>query len=138
MGYVGDGRKLESVQRRWTKQVRGMEEMSYTERLLRLGLYSIKGRLVRTDLIKLWSVFHGKCSESLVGLFDMRSHGATRGHEFKLTVPRCRTDMKHKFLSARCVELWNGLPGTMVQAVTKNQFKGLLDQTLGDLFYDFW
>ena len=59
-------------------------------------------------------------------------------HEFKLAVPRCRTDMKHKFLGARCVELWNGLPGTMVRVATKNQFKGLLDQHLGVLFYEFW
>ena len=49
LGYVGNMRMIESVQRRWTRQIGGLEELSYEERLKRLNLYSIKGRLLRCD-----------------------------------------------------------------------------------------
>ncbi|XP_076060290.1 uncharacterized protein LOC143036611 [Oratosquilla oratoria] len=40
-GYLGDLTLLESTQRRWTKQIIGMAELSYADRLLTLDLYSI-------------------------------------------------------------------------------------------------
>ena len=46
-GYVGDLRLLESVQRRWTREISGMSNLSYAERLSILDFYSIKGRLYR-------------------------------------------------------------------------------------------
>ena len=46
-GYLCDSRLLEGVQRRWTKQVRGLYDYSYGERLQYLDLYSVKGRLMR-------------------------------------------------------------------------------------------
>ena len=51
MGYIGDLRNLESVQRRWTKRVDGLSHLSYHERLMALNMYSIKGRLLKCDLI---------------------------------------------------------------------------------------
>ena len=51
-GFLGDLRRLESIQRRWTREIEGLEGMSYTERLKELELYSVYGRLLRADLIK--------------------------------------------------------------------------------------
>ncbi|KAK3886186.1 hypothetical protein Pcinc_009646 [Petrolisthes cinctipes] len=51
-GYLGDLRLLESVQRRWTKLIDGLADLSYTNRLKALNLYSVQGRLLRADLIK--------------------------------------------------------------------------------------
>ena len=44
------------------------------------GIYSVAGRFLRADLVKVWKILNGMSVESLVGLFDRRSHGATRGH----------------------------------------------------------
>ena len=50
-GYVGDLILLESVQRRWTKRIDGLEDLSYEQRLIELDLFSVKGRLWRSDML---------------------------------------------------------------------------------------
>ena len=40
-GFLGDLRLLESVQWRWTRNIAGLQELSYSERLRALTLYSI-------------------------------------------------------------------------------------------------
>ena len=80
LGYLCDMRSLESVQRRWTREIDGLGHLGYRERLEELGLYSIFGRLLRMDLIKIWKVFKGGLVQELQGLFELPIHPATRGH----------------------------------------------------------
>ena len=53
VGYLGDMRLLESLQRRWTQEIEGVGDMPYTDRLKELELFSIHGRILRIDLIKI-------------------------------------------------------------------------------------
>ena len=134
-GYVGDIRKLESVQRRWTRQIVGLEGLDYPARLRRVGLYSIAGRMLRADIVKVWKVLRGVCCEGLRDLFDFRVHSATRGHEYKLAVPRCRSELKRRFFSSRVVGVWNGLSAETVGADTLGTFKRRLDVSCGEEFF---
>ena len=52
VGDIADVTLLKSVQRRWTKKIKGLSNLSYCERLRALNLFSIKSRLLRSDLIK--------------------------------------------------------------------------------------
>ena len=52
VGYLGDVRLLESVQRRWTREITSISHLTYVEKLKALELLSIFGRLLRADLIK--------------------------------------------------------------------------------------
>ena len=59
VAYLEDVRRLESLQRRWTREISGVEALEYVARLKAIGLYSIQGRLLRADMVKIWKSFNG-------------------------------------------------------------------------------
>ncbi|KAG0722756.1 hypothetical protein GWK47_043904 [Chionoecetes opilio] len=55
-----DIQALESVKRSFTRQIRGMKELSYWERLKRIGLYSQQRRKERYSTIYIWKILEEK------------------------------------------------------------------------------
>ena len=137
VGYHGDIRLLERVQRRWTKAVTGLSDMPYNLRLQRLNLFSFQGRLLRTDLIMVWKIFHDKCALHPDHLFTVDNFSRTRGHQFKLFVPRVNLEVRKRFFSVRVVSIWNSLSEDTVSSDCITSFKRLLHRDLGQLLYDF-
>ena len=135
VGYVGDMKKLESIQRRWTKEIGGLANLAYEDRLKRLKLFSVCGRLLRADLIKVFKIFHSGVDLGLRSMFEMQSHESTRGHRFKLSVPRCRGELRRRFFSVRVVTTWNSLPPHVVEAESVDSFKRKLERHMPEAFY---
>ena len=136
VGYIGDVKKLERVQRRWTREVEGMAGVDYMGRLLRIRLFSIYGRLHRSDLIKIWKAFNMDIDIGLLGLLERHSHVSTRGHGLKLSIPLCRGEVRRRCWGVRSVSVWNSLPTDVVQSVSLETFKKRLDQFMGERFYE--
>ena len=49
----------------------GLGNMSYDQRLKTLDLYSVKERLIRTNVMKCWKIFHGISGVVLSDIFTI-------------------------------------------------------------------
>jgi len=58
--------------------------------------------------------------------FLLRESTCTRGHPYKLFLPRCSTDVHKYFVSHRIVKIWNELPVDTDFSSTES-FKRTLD-----------
>ena len=136
-GYLEDLRLLERVQRAWTKKVAGLENLPYEDRLSALDLYSVQGRLLREDLILWYKIFHGLSTIAPTDLFVRDGRPGMRGHEFKVYRQRAQTDLRLRFFSLRCAEVWNSLPSAVVTAPSVAAFKRGLHTALGQRLFEF-
>ena len=136
-GYIEDLRLLENVQRRWTKRVSGLDTMHYSDRLRTLNLYSVQGRLLRSDLIQCWKIFHGKSCLVPIDVFNLPPQTRTRGHIHKIFPLFTRTDTRKRFFTVRCMPVWNSLPEEVVSAPNLAKFKEMLHLHLHDRLFDF-
>lgn len=106
LGYIGDLKLLESIQRRWTRSISGLTNLDYADRLRELNLYSVKGRLLRHDLIKIWQIHNNKSSVDSFDLFHFPTYLGTREHPLKIALPRCRLDIAQRFFNYRSLHTY--------------------------------
>ena len=114
--------------------IRGLEYLSYEERLRELGLSSLKRRL-QGDLITAFQYLKGAYKQEGEQLFTRVDSDRTRGNGFKLREGRFRLDIRRKFFTQRVVMHWNRLPKEAVDAPFLEAFKARLDVALGSLVW---
>ena len=120
--------EMEKVQRRATKLIPELRELSYEERLSALDLYKLNDRRQRGDMIFLYKIFHGLVNIDAHKLFHLDTYGKTRGHQLKIRQERNNTDVRRYFYTQRVAVPWNNLPQHIVLSENETLFKRNYDK----------
>jgi len=111
-----------------------MKNLSYSQRLSKLELYSLERRRLRGDLIEMYTILTGKEDVNCQHFFQpARDCYGLRGHSLKIFVHRSRLNCRKYFFSQRSVGEWNRLPQEVVDAPSVNAFKNRLDHFWTDV-----
>jgi len=122
-----DKDKLENVQRKATKILPSLQNLSYPERLTRLGLPTLLYRRDREDLIQVYKIIES-AKNPLFHLFILDSENKLRGHSKKIKKSEhYRTSLRQNYFSQRVITNWNSLPESVVSANSLNSFKSNLN-----------
>ena len=123
---------VERVQRRATKQLPGMKDLPYPERLKILKLPTLVYRRARGDMIETFKLLHDKYYGEYSQLVKLHashiSREGTRGHRFKLCQEGSKLNIRRQSFPVRITKVWNELPDSVVNAPNVNTFKNRLDR----------
>jgi len=113
--------------------IRGLEYLSYEDRLREWGLFSLEKRRLRGDLIAAFQYMKEAYRKDGEGLFTRVCSDRTRGNGCKLKEGRFRLDIRKKFFTMRVVKHWNRLAREAAAAPSLAVFKARLDGVLSNL-----
>ena len=105
---------LEAVQRKFTKRIPGLSDITYSERLKILNLLSLEHRRLQFDLVTCFKIVHTHLCLEAIDFFTFSPNNRSRGHPYRLIVPLVKSNIKKHFFSCRVVHPWNSLPSTLV------------------------
>ena len=124
---------LENIQRKSTKELPGMRDLSYIERLKLLKLPTLAYRKLRADMIEVYKIIHNIYDHEFVPnpfkSNEISQRTGNRGHSQKLFTRRAKLKLRKNVF----------LPDTVVTAKSLESFKTRLDKLWynQDIVYDF-
>jgi len=113
--------------------IRGLEHLSYKQRLRESGLFSLEKRRLQGDLIAAFQYLKGAYRKDGENLFSKACCDRTRSKGFKLWEGRFRLNMMKKFFTMWVVKHWHKLPRNVVNAPPLETFQARLDGALSNL-----
>ena len=116
--------KLESVQRKVTRLISDLKDLSYKERLESLGLTTLLERRMRVDLIETFKIING-ISKYGKQFFNISER---TGNLLSRQISKTKSTRQLDFFSNRVIKYWNKLPTDVKNSTSVNNFKNNLDK----------
>ena len=129
---------IESIQRNYTKKMKGMRNKSYEERLAILRLPSLSYRRLRGDLIEVFKIVNNVYDPVTTNTLLTRVPKTTitrKNNSFNLSKIRTNKNPYKYLFTNRVNNIWNQLPNHVVDAKNINIFKNKIDSHFRDLKY---
>ena len=121
---------LESVQRKFTKRIPGLRNLSYEARLNELGLETLELRRMYNDLPVCYKIMHGSMDLSIEQFFAFSIDNRVRGnHNQTLAIPKARLDCRKYSFVGRVVQPWNSLSQNAIDSPNLRVFKNSLESS---------
>jgi len=95
--------RIEQVQRRFSKRLRGLSNHTYENRLKRLNVPSFELRRLHNDLAWCYRIVFGLTVLKFDELFEWNPATQTRGHAFKLYKRNCTHRSRAVFFSEHVI-----------------------------------
>ena len=121
---------LEKIQRRTTKLIPELRDLTYEERLKECGLTTLETRRLRGDQIEVFKILNGYENIDYNIFFEIKESKITRGHNYTLVKKQSRLDVRKYSFSQRTINVWNNLSTDCVHASSVNMFKNKIDKYL--------
>ena len=118
--------ELESVQRRFTKWLPGLHQLSYEQRLHHLNALSLEHSREFTDLLLIHRCLHGSMNITLADIGLSLSTNNDRSGKVRLTHDCPRTRQSEAMFGPRATSEWNKLPSGISSINSLSSFKTLL------------
>ena len=116
--------KLDRIQRRATKMIPELRDLSYESRLLQCVLTTLETRRLRGEIV------NGYEDVDRNMFFKLKEGSRTRGHKAALVKEQYKLDMRKYSFSQRAINEWNKLPNDCVNASSVDMFKNRIDRYL--------
>ena len=131
--------RVEGPQRRFTKRLEGLENLTYLARLDALNEETLLVRRVKSDITLVYKIAHGLV-DGLDNLLQFSQNVRTRGHCYKVVLEPFRLNARNNFFSVRVANIWNTLPSAIAESGSlytfKSQLRRLNLNQLNDTFFD--
>ena len=129
--FLKDSKRIEDIQRQFTKRIYGMANKSYSERLEILNLPSLEFRRLRGDMIEVFKIIHKIYDPSTTNsLLTMHPNtcGTRKKNDLNLKKKGSNGNKYNMFFTNRVNNIWNDLPNEVVNADNVNDFKNKFDK----------
>ena len=113
------------MQRRFTKRLKGLGELSYDDRLKLFNLKRLEIRRLSFVLLCCYKIIFGLVCIDREAFFELRT-SCTRGHPYKLFKHQSGISVRSDFFAERVINAWNGLPADRIDFSSYPRFQSSL------------
>ena len=128
--YHKDIDKLERIQRRATKMIPELRDLSYESCLLQFGLTTQETKRLGGDQIEVFKIVNVYEDVDRNTFFKLKEGSRTKADKAALVKEQCRLDMRKYSFSQRVINEWNKLLNDCVNASSANMFINRIDRYL--------